>query len=1051
MARPGVLVGSTASTTSLADLTAVARGEADVVLDTAALEKLRRATGAASAVGSSAPADAADAGAAGAGDSDASAATFLTWQEARAAAFAAVCGAMRERSGMPPQLPEFLANVLNAGLAPQLPRPSSTAADDAAARALEAFVHGDGAAFRKDADPAAAEATRSVCARLDVALMAPKLGSAQSSALRSSCFVSVGVGGLAAFGAARLAGIADSVAAVSAAAVRAPLEWYSTDKYEVDRPHRGAIASASVIRTLLEGGDEGGSKSKGKGKGASGGAGGAAAATSAGVNTSLSTVPQYHGAARTAISAATRAFTVELNATPSASDSAVHAQPVLNAAADVLQAIAVIAGGSAARRLAAGGEAWEAGSAAPATSSVASAGRVVYSADDATSRVQADAVATDSYGALLRAVAVVSAEAAVSLSRLDRDEREMAIQAAKAAAEKAKRAAEHAAKQSQAAASTKPVKELTEAQKAKAEKARKKREAKEAKAAAKKGKTAGLSLGRGVKEWRQFLLQGAASPDATGAPAAPLKPEDELQADLQALLDPLNQSPGNAESELQALLVQLGSGGARRKPKIAKGARDFTGEQMQIRERAFKTIRRVFKRHGAVEIDTPVFEQRETLMGKYGEEGGKLIYELADQGGELLCLRYDLTVPFARFLALKNPGNIKRFHIAKVYRRDQPQASRGRFREFYQCDYDVAGTYGKMLPDAEVLKVGCEILGDLSSETGPFQIKLNHRVLLDAYLEVCGVPAQKFRTICSSIDKLDKESWEDVREEMTATKGLSGASADAIGEFVKMTGVGSEGTIALVRDLKALPSLASHTKAQAALDELLLLFSYLNAMKCLQYISFDLSLARGLDYYTGVIYEAVLTAPDVAVGSIAAGGRYDNLVGMFGSTQVPCVGISIGIERIFAIMEQRALAAAGGKLKMQPPQVFVAGLYRNTDEATATEITSARLALTAELWAKDITAETSYATKPNWKSQFDSRVVADGIPVMVIIGADELRSGEFGVKNCLTKEQVNVPRDDVPARVAELVAEIASAGAAGGAGSGGDGVAASAAGKGEEA
>ena len=143
--------------------------------------------------------------------------------------------------------------------------------------------------------------------------------------------------------------------------------------------------------------------------------------------------------------------------------------------------------------------------------------------------------------------------------------------------------------------------------------------------------------------------------------------------------------------------------------KVVKGARDFLPYQMAIRSKAFEIITSVFKKHGAVEIDTPVFELKETLMGKYGEES-KLIYDLNDQGGELLSLRYDLTVPFARYIAVHNFPSIKRYHIGKVYRRDNPQMSKGRFREFYQCDFDIAGpNYGKMIPDAEVLKVVVKI------------------------------------------------------------------------------------------------------------------------------------------------------------------------------------------------------------------------------------------------------------------------------------------------------------------------------------------------------
>lgn len=196
----------------------------------------------------------------------------------------------------------------------------------------------------------------------------------------------------------------------------------------------------------------------------------------------------------------------------------------------------------------------------------------------------------------------------------------------------------------------------------------------------------------------------------------------------------------------------------------------MTPLQMSIREHAFKIIKGVFKKHGAVEIDTPVFELRETLMGKYGEDS-KLIYDLQDQGGQLTSLRYDLTVPFARYLALHRETNIKRFHIAKVYRRDQPQMSKGRFREFYQCDFDIAGQYSPMIPDAEVLKVVVDILTQL--QIGEFQIKLNHRKFLDAIVELAGCEKRKFKSICSSIDKLDKEPWEKVRKELIVMKGLT--------------------------------------------------------------------------------------------------------------------------------------------------------------------------------------------------------------------------------------------------------------------------------------
>lgn len=187
-----------------------------------------------------------------------------------------------------------------------------------------------------------------------------------------------------------------------------------------------------------------------------------------------------------------------------------------------------------------------------------------------------------------------------------------------------------------------------------------------------------------------------------------------------------------------------------------------------------------------------------------------------------------------------------------MYRRDTPAIQRGRYREFYQCDYDVAGSYACMMPETEVLKVGCEILGSLN--IGGFMIKLNHRVLLDATLANAGVPAAKFRTICSSIDKLDKEPWADVKAEMVHEKGLAEAVADKIGVFVQMADR-PRALLASLRDSE----LATDERAVQAFNELELLFNYLDAVGCLDHISFDLSLARGLDYYTGVIYEAVLT------------------------------------------------------------------------------------------------------------------------------------------------------------------------------------------------
>ncbi|GAB5029449.1 histidine-trna ligase [Nannochloropsis oceanica] len=423
---------------------------------------------------------------------------------------------------------------------------------------------------------------------------------------------------------------------------------------------------------------------------------------------------------------------------------------------------------------------------------------------------------------------------------------------------------------------------------------------------------------------------------------------------------------------------------------------------MLVREEAFSRIRRVFKLHGAREIDTPVFELKETLTGKYGEDS-KLIYDLADQGGELLSLRYDLTVPFARYLAMYNPGNIKRYHIAKVYRRDNPAMARGRFREFYQCDFDIAGTYPPMVPDAEVLTVAVEILSALP--IGGFCIKINHRKILDSVFEICGVPAEKFRTICSAVDKLDKESWETVKKEMTEEKGLHPAVADRIGTFVTFKGAPKElHALLLAQDV-----FQGHAVAVAALAEMETLFGYLEAMGSLHAISFDLSLARGLDYYTGVIYEAVLTDKESIVGSIAAGGRYDNLVGMFSvsGTETPCVGVSIGIERVLAIMEANRLKALKAKEQEGVREDGAGSTSHPRRRSPFVEVLVAtigagmlphRMRLARQLWTAGIPAEYLPQENPKLKKQME-HAHENGIPFLVIVGGDERKKGVVKVKD----------------------------------------------------
>jgi histidyl-tRNA synthetase len=439
--------------------------------------------------------------------------------------------------------------------------------------------------------------------------------------------------------------------------------------------------------------------------------------------------------------------------------------------------------------------------------------------------------------------------------------------------------------------------------------------------------------------------------------------------------------------------------------KTPKGTRDYNPQQMSLRQAVLDKIIAVFKKHGAETIDTPVFELKEVLTGKYGEDS-KLIYDLKDQGGEILSMRYDLTVPLARYLAMGKVTSIKRYHIAKVYRRDNPAMTRGRYREFYQCDFDIAGAADPMLPDAECVKVVVEILTSL--DIGDFVVKLNHRKLLDGMFEACGVPSDKFRTICSAVDKLDKSPWAEVKKEMIDEKGLDEATADRIGEYVRLSG-GQELVEKLLNDEK----LKKVKSAVEGLEGMKLLLKYCEIFGVANKVSFDLSLARGLDYYTGVIYEAVLKADasakkkkeDETIGSVAGGGRYDNLVGMFDSKgkQVPCVGVSIGVERVFAIIEAKN-EREKTKVRTSDVQVYVASAHKGLHEK--------RLEMLAKLWNGNIKAEHSYKSNPKLLAQLQ-HCEENQIPLALVLGDGELERGVVKLRDVVTRQEEEVPIDNL--------------------------------------
>lgn len=439
--------------------------------------------------------------------------------------------------------------------------------------------------------------------------------------------------------------------------------------------------------------------------------------------------------------------------------------------------------------------------------------------------------------------------------------------------------------------------------------------------------------------------------------------------------------------------------------KTAKGTRDYDPKQMVVREQVMKTITDCFKRHGASTIDTPVFELKDTLTNKYGEDS-KLIYELKDQGGEMLALRYDLTVPFARYVAMNKIDSLKRYQIAKVYRRDTPAMTRGRYREFYQCDFDIAGQYDKMLADAECLRVIWEILTDL--KLGDFEIKVNDRRILDGIFAICGCPEDKFRGVCSAVDKLDKMEWSEVKCEMLE-KGLDEKVANRIGEYVQMKG-GKE----LIEKLLNEDEVKENKSAVEGLTDLKLLFDYIEIYNIIGQVSFDMSLARGLDYYTGVIYEAILTSEaavtvdkksgeTVGVGSVSGGGRYDGLVGSFAAKgrSVPCVGLSIGIERIFAIIEAQ-LANAGETMRTNESEIYVVSAHKGLIEE--------KMKLMEFLWKNGIKAQMSHKRNPQLLKQLQE-CESQGIPLAAVIGGNELEEGKVTLRDVKTRAEEKIDRE----------------------------------------
>ena len=352
-------------------------------------------------------------------------------------------------------------------------------------------------------------------------------------------------------------------------------------------------------------------------------------------------------------------------------------------------------------------------------------------------------------------------------------------------------------------------------------------------------------------------------------------------------------------------------------------------------------------------------------------------------------------------MGLNNINKMKRFHIGKVYRRDQPNTNKGRFREFYQCDLDIAGKTDTMLAEAEILKIIVEILSCFGLK---FKIKISHRLLLEAMIECAKCDSKKFKMICSSIDKLDKEPWEAVEKELIYEKGLTSEQTGLLKSFVLHKGKVSD----ILSLIKSQQLFGDNTKAKSSLAEIEKLENYLKIFKVYDDIDFDLSLARGLDYYTGLIFEGILIEGETGLGSIAGGGRYDELIGMFSKDTIPAVGGSIGIERLFVILEEKYKS----QCRASATEFLVGSIGKTGTLARKMEIVN-------EFWDAGLSTEFIHDEFPRPDKQLKF-ALEKRIPFIVWVGEDEVKNNVFKIKNLYLKKEQTVAGADLVTVAREL-------------------------------
>ncbi|MGH9173829.1 MAG: histidine--tRNA ligase, partial [Vicinamibacterales bacterium] len=436
-------------------------------------------------------------------------------------------------------------------------------------------------------------------------------------------------------------------------------------------------------------------------------------------------------------------------------------------------------------------------------------------------------------------------------------------------------------------------------------------------------------------------------------------------------------------------------GRPRREAQLLKGMRDFVPERMIARQRIIAILRDVFERHGFEPIDTPALEYYETLAGKYGEDE-KLIYHFADQGGREIGLRYDLTVPLARFVAVHRNEltfPFKRYHIGPVWRADRPQ--KGRYREFWQCDADIVGTRS-MLADADVVSIVIESL--MAVNMPNFVVHINHRKMLESLALYAGVAPERASGVYRAIDKLGKIGQDGVVIELESA-GVDPAAARQVVDLVSISGAPDEVLSYAAERLEGVES------AKEALRELDDLFSYLAALGApAQHYEFDLALARGLEYYTGPVFETTVAEPKI--GSLGGAGRYDGLVGMFSGQELPATGMSLGLERIIDVAEELGLLDFGTTVSQVLVTIF--------DADSATE----SLAVAAELRRHGLRTETYLEEGRDLGRQlrFASR---RGVPFAIIVGPDEQQRGVVAIRDMGTSQQEEVARDAAGAYILE--------------------------------